>query len=707
VTSSESPRGDALRLFLLSFVALFLEMMVIRWEPSVVRMLAYYANLMLISSFLGLGLGAMIGRKRGSLFGWLPVLIALNIGLLVLSRDLTLPSNNSEHRFWAHGARAVNYLVLVGLFVANAAVFVPLGQRIGQLFEKLPPLRAYSWDLLGSFAGTIAFGVFSFLHFSPILGFGVVAVIVLALSPPRSWLWAAPVLALVLWEVGHSNDPNAIWSPYYYVTVHESGSGANWAENNRNLSVRDPVANVRTMQDPPAYTVSVNHDFYQPHATLDLRRFSDSNRSSIEAGRQAYDLPYKIAPSHDKVLVLGAGGGTDAEVAVLNGATHVDAVEIDPVLVQLSRRFNPSGIYDDPRVTLHVGDARAYVRRSVGGYDMVVFGWLDSQALFSSMSNIRLDGYVYTVESMRWAYGLLNDHGTLSLSFATGAPWMSDKLVRMLAEATGRTPVAYQAAQAVIITVSKGTAAVTPDTLGRFVRRSAVVANGPGAAKESEPPHDDWPFLYLSGRQIPIDYVIVIGMLLLLSLATIRMIRGGRLGVNDQHFLWLGLAFLLLETKSITDCSLYFGSTWAVALVVISGVLLMVLAANLAAMRIAAFSTWLYAPLIAALLLLIFVPRDTVLGLDMAYRLAWALLVMPLPLFFAGLIFSTTLRDQPNAAALFGANLIGAMIGGFCEYLSMLTGNSSLMALVIAAYLMSLLCRVRMARGGTSVGAAH
>lgn len=51
------------RLFALSFAALFLELMVIRWVPAVVRMVAYYANLMLISSFLGLGLGAMIAPR--------------------------------------------------------------------------------------------------------------------------------------------------------------------------------------------------------------------------------------------------------------------------------------------------------------------------------------------------------------------------------------------------------------------------------------------------------------------------------------------------------------------------------------------------------------------------------------------------------------------------------------------------------------------
>ena len=54
-------RRRGLELFCLSFLALFLELMVIRWAPAVVRLIAYYANLILISSFLGLGVGAIVG----------------------------------------------------------------------------------------------------------------------------------------------------------------------------------------------------------------------------------------------------------------------------------------------------------------------------------------------------------------------------------------------------------------------------------------------------------------------------------------------------------------------------------------------------------------------------------------------------------------------------------------------------------------------
>jgi hypothetical protein len=170
-----------------------------------------------------------------------------------------------------------------------------------------------------------------------------------------------------------------------------------------------------------------------------------------------------------------------------------------------------------------------------------------------------------------------------------------------------------------------------------------------------------------------------------------------------MHFLFLGLGFLLLETKSISDCSLYFGTTWFVTLVVVTGVLIMVLLANLMAMRMSRFQPWLYAPLIASLLVLYFVKRDLILALSFEQRLLWSVLVVPLPIFFAGLIFSTTFRQALNPSSLFGANLIGAMIGGFSEYLSMIIGNQNLMFLVIGAYVVSLGIQLRLVKAGRGI----
>jgi len=666
------------RMFLLSFSALFLELMIIRWVPSVVRLVAYYANLMLLSSFLGLGVGAMTSHRKARLFGWFPVLLLLDIGVLLLCRQVALGASNAEVRFYAVALQLRNYLILIGVFIANAVIFVPLGQEIGRIFSALPRLTAYAWDLGGSLCGTLSFGLFSFLCFSPMVGTAIVTVIYLILGNRKSWFWQVPAFAVVILGMLQANERAAIWSPYYYITVREPIPGA--------PALSQPAPNIRTMHDPPIYFVSVNQDFYQANYTLDMNRYTPGSplANYVLSHYRHYMLPYALARGRERVLVLGAGPGNDVQAALLSGVRHVDAVEIDPVLVQISRRFSPAAPYDDPRVSVHVDDARAFLQRAVPGYDLVVFGFLDSQALFSYMSNIRLDGFVYTVESIRSAYGLLGEHGMLSISFYAAKQWLALKLCRMVAEGTGRTPIVYLNGGQIILCVPRGPDIDAPRALPPFQRvRVDDLLPVP-------PPTDDWPYLYLSKKTIPSDYLIAMGSLLALSLVVVLALRGGRFNANDGHFCFLGMGFLLLETKSISDCSLYFGATWLVTAIVVGGVLLMVLGANWVAIRLKRFSYFLYLPVFGALTILYFMPRDLILALPFAGRLLWTVLVVPLPIFCAGMIFSVTFRETTSPATLFGANLVGAMIGGFCEYLGMATGSQWLTLLVMGAYIGSL-----------------
>jgi len=684
------------QLFAVSFVSLFLELMLIRWSPAVVRLIAYYANLLLISSFLGLGIGAMQGLRRKSLFGLFPPLLLLHVGVLLLCRQAILPGSGLELRFGGEEhARLLNYAVLVGVFLANAAVFVPLGQRIGSLFESLPALKAYAWDLSGSLCGAVCFGVFSWSHFSPLAGLALVSGVVLALSERKELRLRLPCFLAVLACVGLSSEQGAVWSPYYFVTVHEGNPGAKRLGGDNVLAelffadsrpVSRPREGLRAMKDPPIYTARVNQFFYQPNLTLNPARYTDPAVSAfIEWLSHGYRLPFALSRAHERVLVLGAGGGTDVEAALASGAEQVDAVEIDPVLVGLSRKFNPSGVYDSPRVRVHVDDARAFLRKAAPGYDMVLFGLLDSQALFSQMSSIRLDGYVYTVESMRSAYALLAPEGLLSVSFMAGKDWVAAKLLRMLQEATGKTPLMYADLGQVVLCVSRGPAPEAPPSIGRF--RRVRMESLPSL----EAPSDDWPYLYLSGRRIPPDYLAVILTLLALSIAAVVLQRGRGFGAEDGKFLFLGMGFLLLETASISDCSLYLGTTWLVTTAVVSGVLLMCLAANLAAQKLRPPPWKMAVPLFATLLLLYAMPKDQVLSAPLWGRLLWTVLVVPLPVFFAGLLFSSSFRDAGSRSALFGANLIGAVIGGFCEYLGMAIGHRALLLIVMGAYAASLL----------------
>jgi hypothetical protein len=680
-------------MFALSFTALFLEMMVIRWVPSVVHLVAYYANLMLLSSFLGLGAGAIAAGRKWNLFGLFPVFLACDIGMLLLDRNTVLGTSSSEAHFFALPPSMLNAFVLVRIFAMNALLFVPLGQRMGVLFNSLPRLTAYAWDLSGSLSGTLCFGAFSLLLFSPVLGMAVVTLVYLAIAQRRLWLLHLPVFAAVLAMIVWTSDRNAIWSPYYYITVHRIES--------QQKSEPAPPPAALTGRDPPVYLVRVNQFGYHYDGSLDLGRYT---RGTMAAGyitwlEPEYKLPYALTSGFDRIMVVGAGGGFDVEAALASGAKHVDAVEIDPAIIGISRRFNAGAPYSDPRVSIHIDDARSFLAKATPGYDLVVFGFLDSQALFSTMNNVRLDGYVYTVESVRTAFRLLNDHGMLSLSFFLGKPWLGPKLYQLVAEATGQTPTMYfdDKGLTLILCVSRDKAVVFPQKVAQFHKA------GYGPLPQIDLPTDDWPFLYLIRKTIPSDYLIAIASLLAFSVATVALLRRRSFGRGDVHFGLLGMGFLLLETKSISDTTLFFGTTWFVTMIVVVGVLLMVIGANLVAERLRRFSFGMYVPLFAILALLFLVPRENILEYGLLGRLLWTLLVVPLPVFFAGIIFSTTFRDASSPSAVFGANLIGAMLGGFCEYLGMAIGNHRLLVIIMIAYMGSLLVLANARRLGRAV----
>jgi hypothetical protein len=676
----------------LSFLALFLELMLIRWVPSSVRLVAYFANLMLISSFLGLGLGALVRAKHWNLYPLFPFALLLSFAFIYSSQMVFLPTNPTEFRFFQYGTppRLIGYITLIGIFTLNTLVFVPIGEKIGELFHAMPPLQAYAWDLGGSFAGTICFGVFSFFAFSPIIGVGFVMLLYLLISQGRFLIRSSLAFLAALIILFSTIDSRAIWSPYYYITVQN--------ETGTLIDISEVSPDIRTRENPETFVVRVNQDFYQVHGTTNPNRYtSDYPRArKIARNRARYLVPYEFKNDPGKVAIVGAGGGTDVEVAVSQGVESVDAVEIDPRLVDISRKISASGIYDDPHVNIVNDDARAFLERTNNKYDLIIFGVLDSQALFSSMSNVRLDGFVYTMESIRTAFSLLDDDGLLSVSFAAhGNEWLVKKLIGMMKQATDQAPLVYwDGGEAVLLAFRK-----PPMTFPRQIYHFERSEDFEGAHLDI--PTDDWPYLYLVKKGIPTDYIIVIGTLLILSIASVVLLIPSGVHGSNRHFFFLGLGFLLLQTKSITACSLYFGATWFVTTLVVAGVLLMVFSANFVADKyLSGFRPVFYLPLFVTLLVVFFTPSDAILSLPVTGRMLWIVFAVPLPIFFAGLIFSTTFKISDNPSANLGANLIGATLGGFLEYLGMAIGHNLLILFIMGAYLCSFLT-VRSPRSGS------
>ena len=90
----QRPLGRGARVFLASFLVLFLEVALIRWMPAYIRLLAYFSNFILLASFLGIGVGCLMAPSRRRLFAWFPLLQAVVIAhrdWLVQALRLTHP----------------------------------------------------------------------------------------------------------------------------------------------------------------------------------------------------------------------------------------------------------------------------------------------------------------------------------------------------------------------------------------------------------------------------------------------------------------------------------------------------------------------------------------------------------------------------------------------------------------------------------------
>ena len=90
-----------------------------------------------------------------------------------------------------------------------------------------------------------------------------------------------------------------------------------------------------------------------------------------------------------------------------NGAEQVVAVEIDPLIYKLGKELHFEKPYQSPRVRFILDDARSYIERSHDRFDLIVFSLLDSHTTSSHFSNIRIDNYVYTIEALRAAKGIV------------------------------------------------------------------------------------------------------------------------------------------------------------------------------------------------------------------------------------------------------------------------------------------------------------
>lgn len=637
-----------LQLVLLSGLMLFVELALIRWSGSHVIYLSYFSNFVLLGSFLGIGVGFLRARARTDLSRYAPTALALLVGLVLMLRIEIDRSGGQLIYFGALETRGLPlWFVLPIVFVSVATVMALIGEGVARTFARFAPLDAYRLDIVGSLLGIAAFITLSFLGAPPV-AWGSVAALLMLLALPSGWrvLQVASVIILVLLLDRDSATTGTSWSPYYRVQI-------------------------APLSAPGSYWVIVNSI---PHQTI----LSVMQRRSEQP---IYFLPFERMVRSDtgRVLVVGAGTGSDVAVALSLGATAVDAVEIDPRLYQIGVELHPDRPYHDPRVRAVIDDGRAFLERSDARYDLILFALPDSLTLVSGQSSLRLESYLFTREALTEARRHLAPGGVFAMYNYYRESWLIDRLAGTLEVVYGHPPcidsvgtVGHLAA----LTVGLEPSSVACPTT--WSRSGDVVP----------PATDDYPFVYLRDRLIPDFYLVSIGLILVLALVAVRVAGGPwRPMVPHLDLFWMGAAFLLLETKSVVQFALLFGTTWLVNALVFGGILVSVLAAVSLARRARLPRPGVLFPMLLATVAVSWVvePR-TLLELEPEWRFGASVVVYFSPIFLANLVFAQRFAAAENSTAAFGANLLGAMAGGVVEYAALVTGYQALAVLVALLY---------------------
>lgn len=698
-------RNPNLALFLVSVLALFLELMVIRWVGTEINVFAYLQNTVLVVCFMGLGMGCLTCRQpivmRDLLIPLLFLVLLLSIPptrellgkislLLSVLGDLVVWKMGLVENTW-QTLLAVSAGLIATFVLANLiwGMFIPLGRILGRLMDDHPaPIWAYSINIAGSLLGIWIFVLLSVAFQPP----AVWLLIVAALLLPFLWLCGPErrvnlalvfAIAAVSFFSGRDQDlKEVIWSPYQKLALYKTGESL------------FPFAN---------YFINVNNTTYQWIINLSKDR-NPLDHSELREFSQ-YDIPLLLHPNPRSVLVVGAGSGNDVAAALRHNSRQITAVEIDPAIIDLGRRYHPERPYDSAEVNVVNDDARSFFAVARGPYDVISFGLLDSHTM-TGMTNARLDHYIYTKESLQKVKSLLAKGGIITLTFEAQKPFIADRIARVLRDNFGEEPIVFRIPSSSygvggVMFIAGDLNSVKRQMAGNQ-RLASLIDKWRGTdllslTYRTPVTTDDWPYLYLQYHQIPLLYYLLAAMMFALFFYT-RWRFGLTTLISDWtlthwHFFFLGAAFLLLEVQNISKAAVVLGNTWLVNAVIISGILVMILFANLIAARWPTIPLGLvYALLVGSCLVLFFTDLARFGFLPYFEKAIVVGLLTALPVLFSGIVFIRSFASADRKDTALGANLIGSLVGGLLQSVTFIIGIKALLLIVAGLYCAAALC---------------
>jgi hypothetical protein len=324
---------------------------------------------------------------------------------------------------------ASNLALMLAIYLLAALPFFAGGTVISVAFARLTDRvnLVYSADLLGAAAGCLALiplldrlgapGVVltaaglalgAAVCFAPAASRGrmTTAVIVLFSLPAAAQATGAAPFDVVDTK-GHEGDRILFnkWNSFSRVAVYDRNHG-DWSLSPRFKGLRGDSL---FMDIDSAASTPILKGTGNPGDAAYLR---------YELTAFAYHLVER--PGGFTSLVIGPGGGRDLLSALVFGAQHVDAVEINPIIardVMLDRfRAYSGAVYAHPRVAVHVDDGRSFIRRSTARYDVIQASLVDTWAATAAGAYTLTENSLYTTEAFGEYLDHLSDDGLLTIT---------------------------------------------------------------------------------------------------------------------------------------------------------------------------------------------------------------------------------------------------------------------------------------------------
>ncbi len=327
-------------------------------------------------------------------------------------------------------------LYLLGLYLLLAVPFFCAATCVGLTLSRFGGRIStiYRYDLLGAGAGALGI-VLALFALSPaaslrllggagFLAAGLASVGLTSGRWPAVGLIAAGLASPFLWPEG-ALEPRL--SPYKGLSQALQVPEAEVIEERSSplgalAVVRSPTIPLRhapglslnaSAKIPPQLGVFTDGD-----SMTAIVRYDGARDSLAYLDFQSAALPYHLL-TRPRVLILGAGGGADILLARYHGARAIDAVELNPQMVDLVRRTYADfagRIYDLPEVRVHVAEARGFMARSPERYDLIHVALLDSFAASAAGLYALAESTLYTTDALETYLARLDAGGMLAIT---------------------------------------------------------------------------------------------------------------------------------------------------------------------------------------------------------------------------------------------------------------------------------------------------